>query len=97
MEQRIGRIDRVRSQTERRLMGAGVSHDGDNLLQVFYPYLPETVEVFQVERVFERLNRFMRTLCMTVSAAPKMIEIRRSTYASKLNNIAGISLQLRNR
>ena len=62
MEQRIGRIDRVRSQTERRLMGAGVSHDGDNLLQVFYPYLPETVEVFQVERVFERLNRFMRLM-----------------------------------
>jgi hypothetical protein len=46
IEQRIGRIDRVRSQTERRLMRPGAVLDGDQLLQVFYPYLRETVEVF---------------------------------------------------
>jgi len=62
MEQRIGRIDRVRSHTERRLMQADVPPEGNELLQVFYPYLRETVEVFQVERVFERLNRFMRLM-----------------------------------
>jgi hypothetical protein len=62
MEQRIGRIDRVRSQTERRLMRSGAFQDGNHLLQVFFPYLRETVEVFQVERVFERLNRFMRLM-----------------------------------
>lgn len=62
MEQRIGRIDRVRSKTERGLMRPEVIPEGDHLLQVFYPYLRETIEVCQVERVFERLNRFMRLM-----------------------------------
>jgi hypothetical protein len=31
-------------------------------LQVFYPHLRETVEVLQVERVYERMNRFIRML-----------------------------------
>jgi hypothetical protein len=62
LEQRIGRIDRVRSQTERRLMSAESAPGGPDLLQVYYPYLRETVEVFQVARVFERLNRFIRLM-----------------------------------
>ncbi|MGH7463330.1 MAG: hypothetical protein ACREMA_20165, partial [Longimicrobiales bacterium] len=62
MEQRIGRIDRVRSQTERRLVSVDSAPHDDDLLQVFYPYLQETVEVFQVNRVFRRLNRFMRMM-----------------------------------
>ncbi len=62
MEQRIGRIDRVRSHTERRLTRLAEYPVGNDLLQVFYPYLKETVEVVQVERVFERLNRFMRLM-----------------------------------
>ncbi|MCA1733957.1 MAG: hypothetical protein LC732_10195, partial [Acidobacteria bacterium] len=62
MEQRTGRVDRVRSQAERRLTRMSEQPVGDDLLQVFYPYLQETVEVFQVERVFERLNRFMRLM-----------------------------------
>ena len=37
MEQRIGRIDRVRSQTERRLMQVDTVPKGDELLQVFIP------------------------------------------------------------
>lgn len=59
MEQRTGRIDRVRSQAERRLTALQADPAGEDLIQVFYPYLQETVEVFQVNRVFERLNRFM--------------------------------------
>jgi hypothetical protein len=62
MEQRIGRVDRVRSHTERRLTSGPQIPAGHDLLQVFYPYLHETVEVFQVQRVFERLNRFMRLM-----------------------------------
>src|SRR5206468_6618701 len=45
MEQRIGRIDRVRSQTERRLTALSDQIDPQNLLQVYYPFLRETVEV----------------------------------------------------
>jgi hypothetical protein len=62
MEQRTGRIDRVRSQAERRLTGRQTAPTGNDLIQVFYPYLRETVEVFQVNRVFERLNRFLQLM-----------------------------------
>lgn len=62
MEQRIGRIDRVRCQTERRLGALAQEPSGDDLLQVYYPYLRETVEVYQVNRVLERMNRFLRLM-----------------------------------
>ena len=62
MEQRVGRIDRVNSQTERRLIGLGRTPAGEEKLQVFYPHLPDTVEVLQVRRVLERLNRFLRLM-----------------------------------
>lgn len=61
MEQRIGRIDRVSSQTERRL-NATPQPLGNDLLQVYYPHLRETVEVFQVNRVLERMNTFLRLM-----------------------------------
>jgi len=62
MEQRIGRIDRVSSQTERRLSSLGREPDKQDLLQVYYPHLRDTIEVLQVERVLERMNRFLRMM-----------------------------------
>jgi hypothetical protein len=62
MEQRIGRIDRVRSQTDRRLSTMATKAAGGDWLQVFYPYLEETVEVLQVERVLHRMNEFLRLM-----------------------------------
>jgi len=62
MEQRVGRLDRVNSQTERRLTGLARQPTGDEKLQVYYPHLRETVEVLQVNRVLERLNQFMRIM-----------------------------------
>ena len=63
MEQRIGRIDRVRSQSERRLLG---NQNGglvdDDKLQVFFPHLEDTIEVLQVQRVLERMNTFLRLM-----------------------------------
>lgn len=63
MEQRIGRIDRVRSHSERRLLGSqhGALVDEDKL-QVFFPHLEDTVEVLQVQRVLERMNTFLRLM-----------------------------------
>jgi hypothetical protein len=61
-EQRNGRIDRVNSETERRLKRANGGPGGDEKLQVYYPHLRETVERLQVDRVMERLNRFMRLM-----------------------------------
>jgi hypothetical protein len=62
MEQRVGRIDRVRSQTDRRLGGSAAIADGEQLLQVYYPHLEDTVEVLQVRRVLERMNTFLRLM-----------------------------------
>ncbi|MEO8501262.1 MAG: helicase-related protein, partial [Vicinamibacteria bacterium] len=62
MEQRIGRIDRVRSQSDRRLSGMAVTPDGVDLLQVHYPHLEDTVEVLQVQRVLGRMNTFLRLM-----------------------------------
>lgn len=59
MEQRIGRIDRVNSETERRLSRLKVEPRGEEKLQVYYPHLRDTVEVLQVERVLERMKRFL--------------------------------------
>jgi hypothetical protein len=60
-EQRIGRIDRVSSLSERRLLGDGTAAP-DRKLQVFYPYLRDTVERVQVERVMRRQHEFLRLL-----------------------------------
>ena len=58
MEQRTGRVDRIGSLAHRRLDGAlGVTDE--DFLQVFFPYLPDTVEFVQVQEVFRRMNRFL--------------------------------------
>ena len=62
MEQRVGRIDRVGCKAERQLMRLGRTPNGDEKLQVYYPHLRDTVEVLQVERVFERMDRFLRLM-----------------------------------
>jgi hypothetical protein len=62
MEQRIGRIDRVRSQSDRRLSGLEVIPNGADLLQVYYPHLIDTVEVLQVQRILDRMNTFLRLM-----------------------------------
>lgn len=62
MEQRIGRIDRVRSQTDRRLSALPRAPDGQEKLQVLFPHLQDTVEVLQVRRVLERMDAFLRLM-----------------------------------
>ncbi len=62
MEQRTGRIDRVRSLTERRLGRLEREPGGDEKLQVYMPYLRETVELLQVKRVLSRMDTFLRLM-----------------------------------
>ena len=62
MEQRIGRIDRVRSQTDRRLSALTRPVEDSEKLQVYYPHLRETVELLQVRRVIRRMNEFLRLM-----------------------------------
>ena len=62
MEQRIGRVDRVRSQTDRRLSQLTNELPEEHKLQVYFPHLEDTVEVLQVQRVLERMNSFLRLM-----------------------------------
>ena len=62
MEQRIGRIDRVRSQTDRRLSRLSRELCDEEKLQVYYPHLQDTIEVVQVQRVLTRMNTFLRLM-----------------------------------
>ena len=62
MEQRTGRIDRIGSLVQRDLDGRAHGPRDDELIQVYYPHLRDTVEVLQVRRVLERLNKFLRMI-----------------------------------
>lgn len=60
IEQRIGRVDRVRSKTERAAARAVDTLQAESRLQVYYPHLEETVERLQVRRVLRRMHEFIR-------------------------------------
>src|SRR5262249_41640733 len=47
---------------ERRLAVLDRAPEGDEKLQVFYPFLDDTVEILQVQRVLERMNVFLRLM-----------------------------------
>ncbi len=84
MEQRIGRIDRVRSQTDRRISRIEGPVDGLEKLEVFYPHLQNTVEVLQVQRVLERMNTFLRLMHEGLSnstSAQRTIDVPREMLA----------------
>ena len=60
MEQRTGRIDRINSQSYRKLNLENKVHF-DNKVQVFYPYMPQSVEVSQVVKLLNNMDKFTRT------------------------------------
>ncbi len=62
MEQRTGRIDRVNSETDRRLRAVSSAVGGDDKLQVLFPHLEDTVERLQVDRVLDRMDQFLRAM-----------------------------------
>jgi hypothetical protein len=69
MEQRIGRLDRVLSLTERRFQRLERAPTADELLQVHYPHLQDTIEVLQVGRVLRRMDGFLRLMHHGLAAA----------------------------
>jgi hypothetical protein len=80
MEQRTGRIDRIGSLTHRRLGALNRRAHPDELLQVFYPYLADTVEKLQIDRVFRRMDEFIRLThrAATASGHDSRIDTRTS-------------------
>lgn len=62
IEQRTGRVDRIGGLVQRCLDGSSAPPEADDLIQVYYPHLQDTVELLQVRRVLRRLNRFLRLI-----------------------------------
>jgi hypothetical protein len=60
MEQRTGRIDRINSKTYYALKSKEAI-EFENSLQVFYPYLSDTLEVNQMAKLFTKMNQFVQT------------------------------------
>lgn len=86
MEQRTGRVDRVRSQTDRRLSGLQRDGQGEDWLQVYFPYLADTVEVLQVERVLDRMDTFIRLMHEGLDRRPseqRTIDVRQGMIGTR--------------
>jgi len=60
MEQRTGRIDRINSLSFRNL-NRHKKLDFDHKIQVFYPYLSQSIEVNQVNKLLKNMNQFTET------------------------------------
>jgi hypothetical protein len=55
--------------------------DGEDLLQVHFPHLQDTVEILQVEHVLERMNVFLRLMhegLVTNSSENKQVDVERA-------------------
>ena len=71
LEQRTGRVDRVRSATERRLTALPRAPEGKEKLQVHYPHLADTVERLQMRRVLRRMDEFIRLMHTDLGVAER--------------------------
>ncbi|MEJ7655636.1 MAG: DEAD/DEAH box helicase family protein [Thermoleophilaceae bacterium] len=71
LEQRTGRVDRIRSATERRLTALSRAPGDEEKLQVYYPHLADTVERLQVRRVLRRMDEFLRLMHTDLAVADR--------------------------
>ncbi|MCK0164946.1 DEAD/DEAH box helicase [Marinobacter sp. S6332] len=63
IEQKNGRVDRVGSLAQRRLTREGLSDpEEDDLIQVSFPHVKESIERVQIRRLSENINRYMASL-----------------------------------
>ena len=59
IEQRTGRVDRIGGLVQRNLESLSGDPSKEDFIQVYYPYLRDTVEMLQVRKILERLNTFL--------------------------------------
>lgn len=64
IEQKTGRVDRVGSQAQRRLLAIDdpVELTEDKLIQVKFPFVKESIEVLQVRQLCHNINDFIKSL-----------------------------------
>ena len=59
IEQKTGRVDRVGSQAQRRLLKLDTSPNKDQLIQVSFPFVRESIEALQVRQLCRNINEFI--------------------------------------
>lgn len=62
IEQKTGRVDRVGSQAQRRLLKLDTSPNKDQLIQVSFPFVRESIEALQVRQLCKNVNEFIESL-----------------------------------
>jgi hypothetical protein len=82
MEQRTGRIDRINSMSNRRMTSVQ-ANTFDERVHVFYPYLEKTLEVNQVFKLFNSINRFTNAFDIVDS----IVEDGQASTADKIEYI----------
>ncbi len=70
IEQRIGRVDRINSFLQRRVSRLN-EITLEDCIQVFYPFLYDTVERLQVYTIYRRINTFIRLIHDTLGELTK--------------------------
>lgn len=61
-EQKTGRVDRVGSMAQRRLMALERQAKEEEFIQVTFPYVKESIETLQVRQLCNNLNEFVESL-----------------------------------
>lgn len=107
MEQRTGRIDRIGSLVSRLIRDDNEIKFSNNL-QVFFPYISDSIEVNQVSKLFKSMNSFIETFYdftiisdndSTVSSEESINEIpkqNKETLKSKYEYKSNGLLEIRN-
>ena len=62
LEQKAGRVDRVSSMAQRRLLNLKRSASDEELIQVTFPYVKESIEVLQIRHICGSYNEFIKSL-----------------------------------
>ena len=62
LEQKTGRVDRVSSMAQRRLIVLERQAEEEEFIQVTFPYVKESIETLQIRQICKNLNEFIESL-----------------------------------
>ena len=62
LEQKAGRVDRVSAMAQRRLLNLNDHAEDEDLIQVTFPYVKESIETLQVRHICGNYNEFIRSI-----------------------------------
>ncbi len=73
IEQKTGRVDRVNSYAQRRLLKLEEHPKSDDFIQVNFPYVAESIELLQVRQLCHNINDFIESL-HEIGARPSVVQ-----------------------